>query len=141
MGCVKGKARYYPSFIVNGRHGTYPSAAARPGDKIVLHENCNSKMCSLSLVDKTFPDVNTALTGIGAASFSGAGVGDMSFSGLPIPNFGKVTFSNSTLNGHAFRLAPGLARFNMVNSSMTLQIKTSRFATDGESFKTIFEHS
>jgi hypothetical protein len=58
-----------------------------------------------------------------------------------VPKFGKIGFSGSTLDGHPFGSAgSALARWNRVNGTTT-QITTSAFASNHESFTTVFKHS
>jgi hypothetical protein len=144
VGCVRGKAHYFPVFRIGGPKVTkYSSSAAHAGDQIVLTETGNSTQVSVSLIDKTHPGVSHTRTGPGTPSFGNLEIGDSAWGKGPwgVPDFGVITFSASKLNGHPFGSQSGLVRFNMVNSSATLQIKTTPFASDHESFKTDFKHS
>lgn len=142
VGCQNGKARYFPIFDVDGAVKQYRALAARPGDKLVLHVDWTSTSASVSLVDKTHPGVSKTLMGPGSSSFTGASVGEsVAPKDPPIPDFGSERFSKSILNGKALGVAPHLERFNMVNASSVLQIKTGPIASNNESFTTTFKHS
>jgi hypothetical protein len=95
------------------------------------------------VVDKTHPSVTRNLTGAGSSSFSDAGVGDSIIGehAPPVPDFGKLNFFKSKINGRALGLASELTRDNLVSSSDVLEIKTSPLASNKESFTTTFEHS
>lgn len=140
-GCQGGTSIYVPVVATSATRKR--GRAAHPGDKVVLHEKANSTSEALSFVDKTHPKATTKLTTTGDTSFSPA-IADYkntsNGSGYPIPNFGKITFTNTKLNGQPFGTTP-LTRFEMVNSSTVIQIATSPFASNNESFKTTFKHS
>ena len=94
------------------------------------------------MVDKTHPSVTRKLTGRGRAPSRIPVIGDSVIEpNVPVPDFGKVSFSESKINGRALGLAPGLTRENLVNSSDVLQIKTGPLASNNESFTTTFKHS
>ena len=141
--CRNGKVIYFPIFNdPKGRNKAFAHARAHPGDKVVLRLSWNSTRLLLAVVDKTHPSVTRKLTGAGSSSFSDPGIGDSLIeSNVPVPDFGKVSFSESKINGRALGLAPGLTRFNLVNSSDVLQIKTGPIASNNESFTTTFKHS
>ncbi|MGN6168373.1 MAG: G1 family glutamic endopeptidase [Solirubrobacteraceae bacterium] len=141
--CNNGKVIYFPIFNT-GRppNKAFAHARAHPGDTVVLRLSWNSMRLSLAVVDKTHPSVTRTLTGAGSSSFSDAAIGDSVIGeDVPVPDFGKVNFSKSKINGRALGLASNLRRDNLVNSSDVLQIKTGPIASNNQSFTTTFKHS
>jgi hypothetical protein len=57
-----------------------------------------------------------------------------------VPNFGKLTFSHARLDGQPFGGAPGLVQYDRYRHS-TLQISTSPFKSDQETFTTVYHHA
>ena len=140
--CRNSKVIYFPIFDVNGTNTARAQAHAHPGDRVVVRMSWNSARLVLAVVDKTRPSVTRKLTGLGDSSFSDPAIGASNIDRqVPVPDFGKVNFSNSKINGRALGAAPSLERFNLVNSSHTLQIKTGPIASNKESFTTTFKHS
>ena len=141
--CRNSKVIYFPIFSAADKIKADASAHAHPGDTVVLRLSWNATRLSLAVVDKTHPSVTRKLTAAGSSSFSEAAIGDSVIGEphVPVPDFGKVTFSESKINGRALGLASGLTRENLVNSSDVLQIKTGPLASNNESFTTTFKHS
>ncbi len=142
--CRNGKVINFPIFDVNGHNKANASAHAHPGDKVVLRLSWNSSRLLLAVVDKTRPSVTRKLSGVGSSSFSDPDIADSVIGGsepFPVPDFGKINFSESKINGRGLGLAPGLTRDNLVNMSDVLQIKTGPIRSDKESFTTTFKHS
>ena len=141
--CRNGTVIDFPIFHTGGSHNkAFAHARAHPGDTVVLRLSWNSTRLLLAVVDKTHPSVTRQVTGAGSSSFSHDAIGDSIIGGnVPVPDFGKVNFSKSKINGRALGLAPGLRRDNLVTMSHVLKIKTSQIANDKESFTTRFEHS
>ena len=142
IGCKSSGSPFYIPAVSTGSTAQR-GHAAHPGDTVVLHETASASSVSVSFADKTHPTANMKLTGTGAPFFSPAieELKDSSGStSYPIPNFGKITFTKSKLNHQPFGLSP-VNRVDMVNSSAVVQIATSPFASDNESFKTTFKHS
>jgi hypothetical protein len=142
--CRNGKVIYFPIFNTgHSPNKAFAHARAHPGDTVVLSLRWNSTRLSLAVVDKTHPSVTRKLTAPGStSSFSDAAIGDSIIGkDVPVPDFGKVTFTKSKINGHALGLAPGLTRVDLVNMSDVLQIKTGPIRSDNRSFTTTFKHS
>ncbi len=142
--CAKGKAHYVPVLFIDTTGKTGSAAPVRAGDKIVLKETASSTATSLVFVDKTHPKANAKLSGAGDSGFSPQ-IGDIKAhhkSGAPfaIPNFGHVAFSKSMLDHVPFGTASPLFSYDMTNAKGTVQITTGPFASDNESFKTVFKH-
>lgn len=141
--CRSGKVIYFPIFAPpGGPNKAFAHARAHPGDTVVLSLSWNATRLRLAVVDKSHPSVTRKVTGPGSSLFSGPGIGDSVIEpNVPVPDFGKVNFSKSQINGRALGLAPGLTRENLVNASHVLQIKTGPLASNNESFTTTFKHS
>jgi Peptidase A4 family len=142
--CRHGKVINFPIFAADGHIKADAAAHAHPGDTIVLRLTWNATRLSLYVIDTTHPSVTRTLTGAGSSSsFTDAAIGDSVIGSPPppVPDFGKVTFTKSKINGRALGLTPGLIRDNLVNSSHVLQIKTGPIASNNESFTTTFKHS
>jgi hypothetical protein len=145
IGCVNGKARYFPFLRVHQREQNFPRVAAHPGDKVVLEAAATKTETTVSVTDDTHSFSKTK-TGAGFSTFVGyPWIGDVTWSiksrVLRVPNFGKIQFSYSTMNGEPFGSHTGMEQFDRYNPTRTvLQIKTGAFATDQESFSTFFKH-
>jgi hypothetical protein len=143
VGCDNGKPLYFPSLVVHGANNNYVKLKAGAGDKVVLHVSQSASGTVVSVVDKSRKGVKKTLNGAGSQGGSAPWVGDSGWYNpglLAVPNFGKIDFSGSTLDGHPFGSAGALARWNRVNGTTT-QIATSAFASNHESFTTVFKHS
>lgn len=141
--CRNRKVIYFPIFDVEGKIIAYSKARAHPGDKVVLRMSWNTANLSLAVVDKTRPSATRIAKGSGSTSFMDPEIGDATIGNMPapVPDFGKVTFSKSTVNGKALGLDSPLTQYNMVNSSHILQTKTGPIQSKKQSFTTTFEHS
>jgi Peptidase A4 family len=144
VGCYKGKAYYFLAFVLNGSPHNFSKLAARPGDTVAVRVSQTSKATVVSAVDKSRTSVKKTLKGAGSQGGSGPWVGDAGWKNpglLGVPNFGKLDFSNATLNGTPFGAAGGsaLVRSNRVHKGTT-QIKTG-VLSGNEAFETVFKHS
>jgi hypothetical protein len=141
--CRHGRVIYFPIFNAGGSNKAFASAHVRRGDEVSLRLSWNATKLSLAVVDKTHPSATRTLTGVGSSSFSQPSIGDSIIGNppAPVPDFGKIVFSKSKINGRALGRAPGLTRANLVNASHVVQIKTGPIASDQESFTTTFKHS
>jgi hypothetical protein len=142
IGCKQTGKAFYFTAVASGsavQHGH----GVHPGDKLVLHEKANATRVFLSVTDKANPKADLRLTTAGDSTF-GPGITEVKDSNngapYPIPDFGKISFTNSKLNGQPFGGFP-LSRIEMVNSSNVIQIATSPFKSDNESFTSTFKHS
>jgi hypothetical protein len=144
VGCYRGKALYFPSLRINGANHNYAALKAGAGDKVVLHVSQRASGTVVSVVDNSRTGVKKTLHGAGSQGGNTPWVGDTGWNNpglLGVPNFGTINFSGSTLNGRPFGSAgSALARVNRVNGTTT-QITTSAFASNHESFTTVFKHS
>ncbi len=144
VGCYQGKPHYFPSLVINGANHNYATLKAGAGDKVVLHVSQSASGTVVSVVDKSRKGVKKTLNGAGSQGGSAPWVGDSAWNNpglLGVPNFGKIDFSGSTLDGRPFGSAgSALVRWDRVNGPTT-QITTSAFASNHESFATVFKHS
>jgi hypothetical protein len=146
VGCNEGKILYFPAFTLNGQHQNFRNLKAHAGDTVVLTASLQTTGTTLSVVDKTTKRVHKKLTGKGVPQALDPWAGDTSWvnnseGGLePVPNFGTITFSNTLLDGMPFGLAAGNTQNDRYKHS-TLQISTSGFQGDNETFDTVFQHT
>lgn len=143
VGCVKGKARYYPFLTINGHKTTYPGTVAHVGDEVTVEADVNSTETVAEVFDHTH-FFDKSKTGAPYTSFVGfPWIGDRPWKtthGVEgVPNFGKITFSTATTNGAPFGDQPHLQRFNRYMGS-TLQISTGNFGASEMMFSTVFKH-
>lgn len=146
VGCLRGRQVSYPSFDVNGTPYNYQLDEAHPGDKIVVRASEGAKGTTVSLVDLTHKGVKATRKGPGATQVSAVMLGDDGVVNansklLGVPDFGEISFSNSTIGGKALGSFSSLVQVNRETSTGTLQIETGALASDLESFDTVFEHS
>jgi hypothetical protein len=130
--------------VINGANHNYAKLKAGAGDKVVLHVSQGASGTVVSVVDKSRTGVKKTLNGAGSQGGSAPWVGDSDWKNpgvLAVPKFGKMDFSGSTLDGQPFGSAgSALVRWNRVNGTTT-QITMSAFASNHESFTTVFKHS
>jgi hypothetical protein len=162
VGCLQGKARYFPIPVLQGHEKDYSTVKIQPGDKVVLSAGGNSTSSRVSIVDKTHKGANENRVGPSVNEVNSPAVFDwpwvqgvfLLLGGQPpppvgVPNFGKVHFSASAfarkpLNSSNY--ASVVYAFNRYSYSQQtgspefLQIATTPFASDDESFTTVFEH-
>jgi Peptidase A4 family len=141
---AKRVAQYYPSLDVNGTIKNVPGHMARAGDKVEFAVSQSDSQVTITVIDLTHR-FSVTTNGSGSGTSEGVLAGDFPVSGTtaPVPNFGKLTFSNALINGYPFGLAgSGLQTDNLaVNSSGPVQIKTVYSPATKEAFTTMFEHS
>lgn len=144
VGCYHGKAYYFPSLVVGGVNHNYAKLHAAAGDKVVLHVSQGASGTVVSVADKSRTGVHKRLHGAGSQTGSAPWVGDSGWDNpalLAVPSFGTVHFSGAMLDGQPFGSAgEALARWDRA-SGKTTQITTSAFASNHESFTTVFKHS
>jgi hypothetical protein len=141
VGCYKGKAHHFLALVLNGSAHNFAKLAAHPGDTVAVRVSQTSKSTTVSSVDKSRKSVKKTLKGAGSVSGSAPWVGDTGWDNpglLGVPNFGKVDFSNATLDGKPFGSA-GPVRWERVSGSTT-QIRTGSLSGN-KSFETVFKHS
>jgi hypothetical protein len=144
VGCIGGKAQYWPVLQVNGVEHDYPTLIAKKGDTVVLKYSMKSGATKVSVTDKTTKSASKKLTGTGVTETGFPWAGDVAWhTGLGalegVPKFGTLTFSHTVFVGVPFE-TDGPTQFNRYSGS-TLQISTGSFASDEETFKTTFHHS
>lgn len=146
VGCVKGRPKYFPVLIVNGRQINYRALEVHAGDRIALSASESARGARVSVIDKTQKSIKKTITAHGARRVGDPWVGDQAWSDSGkterVPNFDTLGYSNSKLNGRKLGSSGGkLKRFNRVSMTRKLQIVTGTLARDGESFKTLFKHA
>lgn len=144
VGCVNGKARYYPFLTINGHKTTYPGTVAHVGDEVTVEADVNPTETEAEVFDHT-QGWDKSKTGATYSHFVGwPWIGDRPWKTTHgtegVPNFGKITFSTATIVGAPFGDRPHLTRFNRYKGS-TLQISTGNFASSEMTFSTVFKHS
>lgn len=146
IGCVKGKATYFPFLTVKGHRQSYPKTVAHPGDMVTLEVAANTTETVVEVDDLTH-SFSKSKTSAGYSSFvANPWVGDVVWrtkSGAQgVPDFGKIHFRTATLNGTPFGSLTPQVRFNRYNSSKTtLQIQTGGYGPSMQAFGTTFKHS
>lgn len=143
VGCRNGKARYFPSLVVNGNEVDYTSTRFSAGDLIRVYVKVTTTGTTVRVTD-----VNTGVTkrrtGSGARP-DAAWVGDDAWitnSGtlLGVPNFGKLTFTHCYIDGKTLAsLLP--VKYRRVNKNGIVQIATGALSSTGTVFPTIYKHS
>lgn len=146
FGCDKGKAEYFPVLYLNGAGHEYPKLKAKPGDTVVLTVDENASATTVSVADKTHKSVHKSLSGGGGTGLTAPWLGisageNANGKPYPPPDFGKVSFSASFLDGEAWaaRAEGALQGYNRYKGK-TLEIKTGPFASNDEGFSTVFKH-
>jgi hypothetical protein len=140
VGCQGGAPMYTAETDINGVITPIP-VTVQPGDKIVLKLSVTGTVTKGSFQDVT-QSFKQLIQGKGGKS-SGSCIGiDGSEDGgaagdPPVPDFGKVAFSASTINGQGIT-ASGAVRVNMGTSTGVLQIRTGVVNASGKGFTSAF---
>jgi hypothetical protein len=145
IACKRGKAHYFPTFTVEGTTKSFRKLKAKPGDIVVLTVSLSrSTSGKLSIRDETTKRVRKSLSAPVASKLKYARVGDEALikSGkvVPVPNFGRITFSHTEYKGAPLQAQGALFQYDRYKRS-TLQISTSSFTGAGDTFETLFHHS
>ena len=141
-GCANGTAVYFPFLVRTGSETDYPKVPFAAGDVINLITKVSANRTSVQVTDVT-KNVTEQLTGAGASA-NLAWIGDDSASNgstlLGVPNFGKLTFKNCSID---YKALGGWhpQQVQRVNSAGTVQITTGNFWPGGTAFTTHFQHS
>ena len=144
VGCVKGKAVYFPSLVANGAEADYTGTRFSAGDVINLSASVTTSGFTAQVTDVTKNvSVTNSITGAGASA-NVAWVGDDSwFSStgrLGVPNFGKLKFTNGLIDGTALQTW-NPQQWQRVNAKGIVQIATGAFSPAPAAFATYFKHS
>ena len=140
-GCSNGTAVYFPFLVINGSETDYPKTPFAAGDTVDLITKVSTNRTSVQVTDVT-KNLTTRLTGAGASANLGW-IGDDSASNgstlLGVPNFGKLTFGNCSID---YKALGGWhpQQVQRVNGS-TVQITTGGFWPGGTAFTTHYQHS
>ncbi len=140
VGCVRGRAVYFPALVINGNTVTY-ATSVRAGDVIKVSAKVTTRGTTVQVTD-----VRTGVTkrrmGSGARSVTAfVGDNDWLLNGilLGVPSFGALTFTSCLVDGRALaRSHP--ARYQRVNSRGILQIATGALSPAGTAFATHYKH-
>jgi len=141
-GCSNGTAVYFPFLVINGSETDYPKTPFAAGDTVDLITKVSTNRTSVQVTDVT-KNLTTRLTGAGASANLGW-IGDDSASNgstlLGVPNFGKLTFKNCSID---YKALGGWhpQQVQRVNSAGTVQITTGNFWPGGTAFTTHYQHS
>ena len=145
IGCVNGKAVYFPFLTANGAEANYTSTHFAAGDIINLSASVATSGITVQVTDVTKNvSVTNTITGAGASG-NAAWIGDDSWNGssgtrLGVPNFGKLTFKNCLIDGTALGGWHPPA-YKRVNSHGTVEIATGGFFPGGTAFNTLYRNS
>jgi hypothetical protein len=148
IGCVTGKATYFPFLTVNGHEQDFRNTVVHPGDMVTLEVVGYQapEKTTVSVVDLTHSFSKTK-NGKGYSNHAGhPWIGDVTWSSqakvLGVPDFGKIHFRTATINGNPFDTVSPQQRFDRYNKSKTtLQIHTGGYGPSKQAFGTTFKHS
>jgi hypothetical protein len=143
IGCVNGKAVYFPGLVVNGTGKDYPKSPFAVGDVIDLTVKVSTNRTRVQVEDVT-TGVTRKIIGAGArARVAWIGVDPTVNNArklLHVPDFGKLTFKNCLVDGKALAGWHPHA-YQRVNSRGTVQISVGGFWPGGTAFTTHYRHS
>lgn len=131
-----------PSYLaqanINGKNVTFANQVL-PGDKITVTLTNNGTAAAGTIQDKThkFTLKFKGRGGKGSLACSGLDGDHGSQTDNPVPDFGKVVFSATTIDGTAIG-SSGAVRVNMATSGGVLQIKTGTPNAVGTGFTSTF---
>jgi len=142
-GCVSGTAVYFPGLVVNGKETDFTNNPFAAGDVIDLTTKVSTNRTRVQVTDVT-TGVTEKLIKTGGRARA-AFIGDDGWatsSGVleHVPDFGKLKFRNSLIDGKtlASRHPQAIQR---VNSNGTVQIAVGSLSASGLAFATRFERS
>ncbi len=147
VGCYLGKPHFWPTLVLNGKTKNYAGTLAREKDTIVVTVTESATRATLSIVDKTHRFTITRRGhGNGSSELYYPWVGSTSWYTsnkyeLGVPqfrplNYAKALLQGEPLNGGMYTLSE-YERY----SGSTLQVATTPFGPDNESFSNLYEHS
>jgi hypothetical protein len=145
VGCVNGKAVYFPFLVVNGTEADYAGTRLSAGDVINLSASVTTSGITVQVTDTTKNvSVTNTLTGAGASGNAGWIGEDSWVSGtgarFGVPNFGKLKFTNCLVNGTALQ-SFNPQQYQRVNRHGIVQIATGPFSPAPAAFATYYRHS
>lgn len=148
IGCVKGKATYFPFLTVNGHEQNFRNTVAHAGDTVTLEAVGDQapEKTMVSVIDQTHSFSKTR-NGKGYSNYAGyPWAGDVTWSShghlLGVPDFGTIHFRTVTINGNPFATFSPQQRFDRYNrTKTTLQIHTEAYGPSEQAFGTRFRHS
>jgi hypothetical protein len=141
LGCKGGKAGYEGTGTIASV--TTNLLAVSPGDTITVTASLTASKGSITFADTTKKFSKTLSGAGGTAMYALDGMGAVptkvgSTTNLPIPNFGKVTFTGAKLNGKT--PATGGVGVDMVVGT-TVKIVTSALGTGGNTWTETWKHA
>jgi hypothetical protein len=143
VGCMNGAPFYGGEIDINGTI-TPATPTVSPGDVIVLKLKVTSAETTGKFTDQT-TGASQPIKGTGSSP-TGSCVGiDGSENGgtggdPPVPDFGKVVFTNSEINGATIP-GSGAVRVNMATPAGVLQIATGAVTKSGKGFTSTFKNT
>ena len=143
-GCVNGTAVYYPALVSNGKETDYTTTYFSAGDVIDVTTKVSTNRTKVIVTDVT-SGVTVQHLGRGASA-STAFVGDSGWANstgtalLGVPNFGKVTFTNTLIDGTALG-GWHPQTYQRVNGRGTVEISTGGLWPGGAAFTTHYRNS
>jgi hypothetical protein len=137
VGCVDGAATYAAQEQIND-YWSYLTPTMSAGDVINITLSVSATKSTVSVKDKTNKSsVSDTVRGPGGGgTFTGAGVGDntLGSAGYPIPSFGTLKYSATTINSAALGTYSGVGEYNM--SGPSGDVNTSTLKAGSASFTT-----
>jgi hypothetical protein len=142
VGCQGGVPFFTAETDINGVVTQLP-VVVHPGDKIITTLSATGGATTGTFQDVT-QDFKQSIKGDGGkGTGSCVGIdGDEEGGGgdPPVPDFGKVVFSSSTINGKPISAATAV-RLNMATSGGVVQIKTGALTKSGKGFTGTFANT
>jgi hypothetical protein len=135
VGCDRGVPFYVAETELNGTITTLP-VTVQPGDTIVTSLSVLPAGTTGSFQDVT-KHFSRSLSGAGGRPTESCIVLDGAAGGGPVPNFGKVVFSSSMINGVTIPAAKA-TRVDMATAGGVLQIATGPVNGSGTGFTSTF---
>jgi hypothetical protein len=145
IGCVNGKATYFPWLLVNGTEANYTSTHFSAGDVVNLSASVTTSGSTVQVTDVTKNvSVTNTITGAGASA-NAAWIGDDSWfsstgTRLGVPNFGKLKYTSCLIDGTALQ-SWNPQQYQRLNAKGLVQIATGPFSPAPAAFATYYKHS
>jgi hypothetical protein len=135
--------RYWATSLINGRNAKHgASGIVHPGDTVRLYLYESAQRSYISLIDET-SRIGWHRSGPGAGHLNSPHIGDSDWTkssggAFPVPDFGSMRFTRSTMNNRPLGSVTRLGQYNMTTDSGRIEIVTDPITSGQRAFTTTY---